>query len=104
MRLVRSELLSFPINTIAKVGERVEFECSTNVTTPLRWDFAEVNSTKFEYIYLNEEISNNFSSRYKVETPTNGTWTLVINSTDMSHAGTYRCSTIPNYNIGEKEM
>jgi len=56
-RLVRSELLFFSINTIAKVGQRVELECSTNLAIPLRWDFAEVNCTQFEIIYFNEEIS-----------------------------------------------
>ena len=93
------------MNTIAFVGRRVAFECSTNVTLPLRWDFAEVNSTGFKNIYRLGKIINNFSSRYKVVNITiEGRWTLVIDSVDMDHAGTYRCQNTPTYNPQDRNV
>src|SRR6218665_1220933 len=84
--LTRSQLISSPMNTIAKIGQRVELECSTNVTLPLIWDFAKVNSTRFDPIYSLEMITSNFSSRYKVNTTIKGRVSLVIDSVDMDHA------------------
>src|SRR6218665_863947 len=87
----RSQLLSSPIDTIAKIGHRVELECSTNATTQLIWRFKGVNSTQFELIYLNGQIALEFWSRYKVNTTVNGRWDLVIDSVTGVQAGTYRC-------------
>src|SRR6218665_220411 len=92
------------MNTIAFVGRRVEFECSTNVTLPLRWDFAEVNSTRFEPVYYLEKILSNFSSRYKVNTTIKGRFALVIDSVDMDHAGTYRCQNTQTYNSQDRNV
>src|SRR6218665_1215611 len=95
--LTRSQLLSSPMNTIAKIGQRVELECSTNATVPLEWYFAEVNSTRFEDVYRNEVIERKFSSRYyNVSSSVNGRFALVIGSVDMYHAGTYICQNTYN--------
>jgi len=98
----RSQLLSSPFNTIAKIGQRVELECSTSALLPLRWDFAEVNSTRFEAVYRLETITRKCSSRYKVNTTTKGRFALVIDSVDIAHAGTYRCQNEPNYDSLER--
>src|SRR6218665_3562834 len=95
--LIRSQLLSSPMNTIAKIGQSVELECTTNATLPLNWDFAEVNSTRFEHIYRNEVFESNFSSRYymyNISSSVKRHWVLVINSVDIYHAGTYKCGNV----------
>ena len=91
---MRGQLLSSPMNTIAKIGQRVELNCSTNATLPLTWDFADVNSTRFEHTYRNEIVESKFSSRYDVYNISSSVerhWVLVINSVDIYHAGTYKC-------------
>src|SRR6218665_2958870 len=97
MQPTRSQLLSSPMNTIAKIGHRVELECSTNATAPLVWRFKGINSTQFEDIYLNGQITREFSSIYKVNTSINGRWNLVIDSVAVDQAGTYRCENTETY-------
>src|SRR6218665_648429 len=104
MQPTRSQLLSSPMNTIAKIGQRVELECSTNAILPLIWNFAKVNSTRFETVYHLEAIISNFSSRYKVNTTKGGRVALVIDSVDMDHAGTYRCKNTPTYNPQDRNV
>src|SRR6218665_3020067 len=97
MQPTRSQLLSSPMNTIAKIGHRVELECSTSATAPLIWRFKGVNSTQFEDIYLNGQISQKVSSTYKVNTSINGRWNLIIDSVAVAQAGTYRCENAETY-------
>ena len=85
------------MNKIVNTGQRVELKCSTNATAPLIWRFKGVNSSQFETIYLNGQISKKFSSSYKVNTSINGRWDLVIDSVALAQAGTYRCENIETY-------
>src|SRR6218665_2863182 len=88
-----SELLSMPMNAVSVVGNRVKLECSTqpHVLYPVDWEFAPAGSNRFSYIYASRRLTASLSSRYKIDTDGKTRYDVVIDSVDLSHAGTYRC-------------
>src|SRR6218665_1921352 len=86
-----------PKNTVALLGKKVVIECTTNLSTPVRW---KVNS---EIIYYNEVITESLRSKFRIETSSDGTYmyNLIIDEVDLSHAGTYIC--LPTVYPGERE-
>lgn len=101
-------LITVPKNTFAKIGDRVEFECSTNETIssfsgfssdyegeaiPLTWMFSSATSSTADlFIYHSGYVDHNLSSRYSVDDHTPGSYNLIVNSVALSFAGTYTCS------------
>ena len=88
-------ILTPPKNTVALLGKTVILECTTNLSTPVRW---KVNS---DIIYYNEVITESLRSRFRIENSSYGTHNLVIDKVDLSHAGTYIC--LPTVYPGERE-
>jgi len=88
-----STILTKPINTVSVVGNKTKMKCSRNLLhLPVEWEFAPVRPNSFSYIYTRERITGNMSSRYKIDTDNEARYDIVIDSVDLSHAGTYRCT------------
>src|SRR6218665_400608 len=111
-------LINAPNSKVAKLGDRVEFECSTNETTPdssglqtytnapeeanpLVWIFLSATSSTEEFIYRGGFVPQKLSLKYAIAGETiRGRYNLVINSVDLTFAGTYTCS---ETSLGDKE-
>src|SRR6218665_1635399 len=92
-------MLTGPNNTIVKLGDNVEFECSmpTSATTPqtipLDWAFISATSSQnIQYLYTCGQITHNISSKYAIKNTARGGYNLIVNSVDHSFGGTYTCS------------
>lgn len=101
-------LITVPKNTVAKFGDRVELECSTNETIssfsefysdsedkaiPLDWMLSSSTSSTAELsIYRSDHFVQNLSSRFPIGKTTRGSYNLIVNAVDFSFAGTYTCS------------
>src|SRR6218665_848797 len=90
-----SSQLTKPINTISFVGDTVKMECSNNSSmAPIDWEFTLAGFNNESFIYSAGRITEKLSSRYWIETDSKSRYDIVIDSVDLSHAGTYRC--MPN--------
>ena len=88
-----SAFVSRPMNTVSTAKSRVKMECSRNPHVyPVDWEFAPVGSTDFLYINAGRRITERQSSRYMIDTDNISRYDIVIDSVDLSHAGTYRCT------------
>lgn len=88
-------MLTGPNNTIVKLGDNVEFECSTSATTPipLEWAFTSATSShEKQVLYYSGEITHNLTSKYAIKNTTPGGYNLIMDSVDHSFSGTYTCS------------
>lgn len=80
---------------VSVVGTKAVMECRRNASVlPINWEFAPAGSNNFSYIYTSERMTQRLSSRYKIDTDGSTRWDIVIDSVDLSHAGTYRCEPI----------
>lgn len=97
-----STLSSGPMNTVSVEGETVKMESSRNSSElPINWEFASAGSSQFLTIYTSARITVNLSSRYKIYTDNRTRYDIVIDSVDLSHAGTYICTPITEDVIDE---
>lgn len=84
-----------PMNTVSFVGDRVKMECSSSSSTsPVDWEFALARSSDFSLICSFGRITESLSSRYKIDTENRTRYNIIVDSVDLSHAGTYRCTPI----------
>ena len=80
------------MNTVSVVGNKTKMECSRNfLHHSVEWEFAPADSSSFSYIYTNRKTES-VTSRYKIDTDNELRYDIVIDSVDLSHAGTYRCT------------
>jgi len=91
-----SAFISKPMNTVSVVGNKTKIECSRNPhpSHPVNWVFSPAGSKDFSRIYIGKRITESLSSMYKIDTDNRTRYDIVIDSVDMSHAGTYRCTPI----------
>lgn len=90
-----SAILSQPMNTVAVAKSRVKLGCRRHPHVfPVDWEFAPASSNDFSYIYTSQLITERLSSRYKIDTDNRSRYDVVIESVDVFHAGTYRCTPI----------
>lgn len=95
--LTRSAQLPRPVNTVSLEGNRVKIECSRNSSNlPVDWEFSSSGNSAFSDIYTVGQLTENLSSRYKVDIDNKTRYDIVIDSVDMSDAGTYRCTIFTN--------
>ena len=88
-----SAQLTKPINTVSFAGSKVKMECSNNSSmVPIDWEFGFAGFNNFSYIYFAGLITEKLISRYRIETDSKSRYDMVIDSVDLSHAGTYRCT------------
>lgn len=89
-------LLTVPKNAVAKLGDRVEFECSTSETIgeggSLDWTFFSATSKNKSIITETGIITQTCHSKYAVENSIQGRYNLIMNSVDLSFGGMYTCT------------
>lgn len=86
-----SSLITVPKNTVAKLGDRVELECSTNAQIPVRWEFSIADSHNKSIVYHSGIITHSLQDKYAIDNNRKGQYNLIVNSVDLSFGGTYTC-------------
>ena len=91
--LTRAVHLPRPVNTVSLERSRAKMECSRNPSNlPIDWQFSSAENSIFSDIYTVGQITETLASMYKVDTDNKTRYAIVIDSVDMSHAGTYKCT------------
>lgn len=86
-----SSLITVPKNTVTKLGDRVELECSTNAQSPVRWEFSIADSHNKSIVYHSGIITHSLQDKYTIDNNRKGRYNLIVNSVDLSFGGTYTC-------------
>src|SRR6218665_2720340 len=81
--------ITVPENEIVFLNSKAVLQCSTNSTKPISWFFESAMSFGTIAVVL---LGNLTRSKYNLDRSIPGQYNLVIESADLSHAGTYKCS------------
>lgn len=89
----QASFLSFPRNEMALANESVQLQCSTGSEKPLRWYVTYSGTTETKTLFGRGNLSSAGESKYRIDT--SARYNLIIDSVDLSHAGTYICAEEP---------
>ena len=84
-----AEFMTVPENEIVFLNSTAVLQCSTNSTKPISWFFESAKSFGTNAVVL---LGNLTTAKYKLDRSIPGQYNLIIESADLSYAGTYKCS------------
>ena len=71
------------------LNNKAVLQCSTNSVMPISWFFGPTDTFEKTAVFLHGDLT---TTKYKIDRRIPGQYNLVIESVDLSHAGTYQCS------------